>query len=788
MTKESFKRRLGSGRLYIDGAMGTMLLAAGLCPGEKTESRNLSHPETVTAIHRQYIDAGADIITTNTFGLSHEAPENVAPLAAAAMQCAENARRQAGKTGILIAFDIGPTGRLLRPFGDLDMEDAVEMFARPVREAVRLGADVILIETMSDMLETKAAVLAAKENSDLPILVTNAYDGTGKLTTGGSPLAVLAMLEGLGCDAVGVNCSMGPQQLLPVVETYLQNASVPVIVSPNAGLPAVRDGVTVYDLDACGFSDTMVKMAEAGALLLGGCCGTTPDYIRKTVEKTRNIPAAYPTRKTETLISSYTHAVSFDGAPVLIGERINPTGKKKIKEALLAGEDDAILTEGIRQVESGAAVLDVNAGLPGLDEKETLRRLIPKLQSVTDVPLQIDTVDPAALEASLRLYAGKPLVNSVSGSEDSMRTVLPLVKKYGGAVIALTMDESGIPASAEGRLAVARRIVERAEQYGIDRKNIIVDPLTLTVSAEPGAAQVTLEAIKLCRAELGVKTSLGVSNISFGLPARDKLNAAFFTMALGAGLNAAIMNPFSAAMNDAYRASLVLLNADEGCRGYVAYATATAEPSPAPPTEKTQTSLREAIERGLGGAAAALTRDALLVRAPLDLIDGEIVPALSAVGEQFERGKLFLPQLLSAAEAASASFAVIREVLPPKQGGGRRIVLATVKGDIHDIGKNIVGTLLENFGFTVDDLGRDVDPAAVAAAAVGCRLVGLSALMTTTVPAMEETIRRVRAASPGTKIVVGGAVLTADYAAKIGADFYAADAMETVRIAEKVFG
>ncbi|MCQ2424319.1 MAG: homocysteine S-methyltransferase family protein [Clostridia bacterium] len=786
MTKAEFRARLEMGRLYIDGGMGTILLAAGLRPGEKTEAWNVSHSETVTAVHKAYIDAGADVITTNTFGLSHEAPENVAPLAAAAMQCAENARKAAGRD-TLIAFDIGPTGRLLRPFGDLDVEDAVEMFARPVREAVRLGADLIIIETMSDMLETKAAVLAAKENSDLPVLVTNAYDGTGKLTTGGSPLAVLAMLEGLGCDAVGVNCSTGPDELLPIVKEYLENASVPVIVSPNAGLPTVKGGVTVYDLGADAFSDTMIKMAEAGALLLGGCCGTTPEYIRLTVEKTKNIPAAYPTKKTGTLVSSYTHAVSFDGAPVLIGERINPTGKKKIKEALLAGNDDALLAEGIRQVECGATVLDVNAGLPGINEKETLRRLVPKLQSVTDVPLQIDTVDPAALEAALRVYAGKPLINSVSGREDSMRAVLPLVKHYGGAVIALTMDESGIPASAEGRLAVARRIVERAEQYGIDRKDIIVDPLTLTVSAEPEAARVTLEAIRLCREELGVKTSLGVSNISFGLPARDKLNASFFTPARGAGLSAAIMNPFSAAMNDAYRASLVLLGLDEGCRGYVAYATATAEPSAAPQTKETAPSLREAIERGLGGAAAALTRGLLETKQPLDVISEEIVPALSAVGERFEKGTFFLPQLLSAADAASASFAVIREVLPPTGDGARRIVLATVKGDIHDIGKNIVGTLLENFGFTVQDLGRDVDPAAVAAAAVGCRLVGLSALMTTTVPAMEETIRLIRASSPETKIVVGGAVLTADYAAKIGADFYAADAMETVRIAQRVF-
>ena len=442
MTKAEFRARLEMGRLYIDGGMGTILLAAGLRPGEKTEAWNVSHSETVTAVHKAYIDAGADVITTNTFGLSHEAPENVAPLAAAAMQCAENARKAAGRD-TLIAFDIGPTGRLLRPFGDLDVEDAVEMFARPVREAVRLGADLIIIETMSDMLETKAAVLAAKENSDLPVLVTNAYDGTGKLTTGGSPLAVLAMLEGLGCDAVGVNCSTGPDELLPIVKEYLENASVPVIVSPNAGLPTVKGGVTVYDLGADAFSDTMIKMAEAGALLLGGCCGTTPEYIRLTVEKTKNIPAAYPTKKTGTLVSSYTHAVSFDGAPVLIGERINPTGKKKIKEALLAGNDDALLAEGIRQVECGAAMLDVNAGLPGINEKETLRRLVPKLQSVTDVPLQIDTVDPAALEAALRVYAGKPLINSVSGREDSMRAVLPLVKHYGGAVIALTMDESG---------------------------------------------------------------------------------------------------------------------------------------------------------------------------------------------------------------------------------------------------------------------------------------------------------------------------------------------------------
>ncbi len=777
--------RVKTRRLYFDGGTGSLLQKQGLPAGMAPEERSISHPAEITALHAAYLEAGADIIKTNTFGINPLKYENYTDYLHAAFACAKRAVEQAGHG--YVALDVGPLGRMLEPFGDLPFERAVEAFSAVVREGAKEQPDLILIETMNDSYETKAALLAAKEQSDLPVFVTNAYDAGGTLMTGADPLAMIAMLEGLGADAIGINCSVGPAGMLPLVRTYAHYASVPIIVNPNAGLPSVRDGRTVYDVAPQAFADTMAEIARAGGCILGGCCGTTPEYIARLRERTEQIPYVYPKPKTHTLVSSYTHAVCFDGDPVLIGERINPTGKKLVKQALEQRDYSYILQEGLRQADvAGVQMLDCNAGVPGIDEAEVLSQVIARLQTVTDLPLQIDSTLPAAIERSARIYNGKPLINSVNGSQQSMNAVLPIVKKYGGAVIALTMDEDGIPESADGRFAIARRIVERAAEYGIDRKNIIADPLAMTISAGQQSARIALETVERITAELGIATTMGVSNISFGLPARDPINAAFFTLALGKGLSSAIVNPFSEPLMQAYRAYRALTAYDRECMDYIA-ALDEGERPPVP--EKGQTlSLADAIERGMSDAAEQSAHAMLQNCQPLELINREVVPALNRVGEAFEQKRAFLPQLLMSADAASRAFAVIREHMPPTEGDGDRVVLATVKGDIHDIGKNIVKALLENFGFSVIDLGRDVPPERVVEAARGCSLVGLSALMTTTVPAMEKTIHLLHAAYPGIQVVVGGAVLTQEYADSIGADYYSKDAMETVRIAQKIFG
>lgn len=784
MEKQALLSKIKQQRLYFDGGMGTLLQAAGLPAGVSPETWNLSHPEIITDIHHQYIEAGANFITTNTFGLAQKAPEDIVKLAAAAMNCARSA---VAGTDTLVAFDIGPIGKLLEPFGDFPFEDAYAAFVRCALAAKENGADLILIETMNDALETKAALLAVKDTTDLPVIVSNAYDGSGKLVTGATPHAMIAMLEALGADVIGVNCSLGPKLLKPVIEDYVRFSSLPIIVSPNAGLPEYRDNRTVFSISADTFAQEMTEIAAMGVQILGGCCGTTPLFIQSMKEATRNLPYRLPEIKEETVVSSYTHAVTIGQCSRLIGERINPTGKKAIQAALRAKDDDAILSEGLRQAEFGVDLLDVNAGLPDIDEVETLGRLIAKLQGVCDLPLQIDTANPAALEKALRIYAGKPLINSVNGKKESMASVFPLAKRYGAAVIALTLDEDGIPNTPEARLEIAKKIVATAADYGIPKKDIIVDPLALTISSDQNSAQITLKAIQLIKKELGVPTSLGVSNISFGLPARDCVNAAFFSNALYAGLDLAIMNPFSEAMRNAYDASLALLGYDPNFSRYIANhaAVSTAATASAP---KSTLTLKEAVMKGLAKVAAEATRTSLEAGcAPLSLIETELVPALNAIGTEYEQGKAFLPQLLTAAEAASASFAVIKEVLPPKEQNHQKVVLATVKGDIHDIGKNIVRVLLENFGFDVLDLGKDVSPETIAQNAQGCPLVGLSALMTTTVPSMETTIKLLRQVSPETKIVVGGAVLNQECADRIGADFYAADAMQTVRIAQAIY-
>ncbi len=775
---------LKSKRLYLDGGTGTMLQKRGLQPGEGTEEWSITHPQEIIRLHREYLAAGSDIFCTNTFSVNCLKQKNFEEYITAAFDCAKKARE--GFENKFIAFDVGPTGRLLKPLGDLDFETAVEVFAKNIRLAANLGADLIMIETMNDLYETKAAVLAAKETCDLPIFVSNAYGEDGKLMTGADADTVITTLTSLGVDAIGMNCSFGPDKMLPVVRKYAELSPLPIIVKPNAGLPKIQDGKTVFDIDSEHFGEIMTGIATVGGTILGGCCGTTPDHIKALFANTHTLPCPERTVQKRTVISSYTHTVEFGETPVLIGERINPTGKKKIKEALRQKDYNFILNEGIRQVDSGVQLLDVNAGLPEIDEVEALSTIVFELQSITDTPLQIDTTNPVALERSMRIYNGKPLVNSVNGKQESMDAVFPLVKKYGGAVIALTIDENGIPETAEGRLAVAEAIVKEAQKYGIDKSDIIVDPLTLTVSSDPKSAGVTIESVKLIREKLGVCTSLGVSNISFGLPERDRINSVFFTMCLQAGLDAAIMNPFSDGMMTAYHSFKALTEKDENFQEFIAFAELGSQTATVVHETK-DPDLKTAIIKGLKDSAAEVTAKMLETADPMALISEQIVPALNEIGTAYEQKKAYLPQLLIAADAASAAFAVIKERLPSSADESKKIVIATVKGDIHDIGKNIVKVLLENYGFYVVDLGRDVAPETVVTAAKGAKMVALSALMTTTVPAMEETIRLLRKQTPETKIMVGGAVMTKTYADMIGADFYGKDAMDAVRIAQKVF-
>lgn len=783
--------------LYLDGGMGTLLQQRGLRAGEAPEGWNLTHPDAVQEIHRAYFDAGSHVVSANTFGANalRYAPDELERIVAAALdnvRAAREASRAAQEK--FVALDIGPTGRLLRPFGDFDFEDAVRAFAAAVRLGVKHGAELILIETMNDSYETKAALLAAKENSDLPVFVSNAYGADGKLMTGATPAAMVAMLEGLHADAIGANCSFGPRQLSGVVEALLACASVPVLFMPNAGLPRSVDGRTVYDVGPEDFAQEVAALVARGVRVAGGCCGTTPAHIEALVRRCGGLDPAPATHKKTACISSYTHAVCFGGAPVLIGERINPTGKKRFQQALRERDIGYVLQEGIRQQEAGAHVLDVNVGLPDVDEPALLCDVVCELQAVVDLPLQIDTSNPVAMEAALRRYNGKALLNSVNGKRESLHSVLPLARKYGALVVALTLDEDGIPATADGRVRIAEKILRAATAYGLGPEDLLFDPLAMTVSADPGAALVTLEAVRRIASELGCHTSLGISNVSFGLPARDAVNATFFACALENGLSAAILNPHSADMRRVYYAFRVLHGQDADCADYIAFAAGEpARPAAGTVAKETETTLRRAIEKGLRERAGELTLALLRETEPLELVKGEIIPALDVVGQGFERGTVYLPQLLMSAEAAKSAFERIRVALSAQRTPGParcRVVLATVHGDIHDIGKNIVKLLLENYGFAVTDLGRDVPPERVAEEVVRLRapLLGLSALMTTTVPAMEETIRRVHTAAPWCRIVVGGAVLNEAYAARIGADRYAADAMETVRYAEEVDG
>lgn len=782
---------LKESRLYFDGGMGTLLQARGLKAGERPEEWNLTHPDIITEIHLEYLKAGSNIISANTFGANPLKAENYAELVAAAMKNAKEAIEQfdGDREKCFVALDIGPTGKMLEPLGDLAFERAVEAFRKVAREGEKNGADLIIIETMNDSLETKAAVLGAKEGSSLPVFVSNVFDERGKLMTGADAKAMIAMLEGLGVDAVGMNCSLGPKQMLPVIADYVKYSSLPVTVSPNAGLPRSEKGKTVFDVDKEEFSDIMAEIASMGVTILGGCCGTTPEYIKRTVEKTKDIPFVKPTEKNYTFVSSYTHAVEIGGEPVLIGERINPTGKPKFKDALRRGDIDYIVTEGVKQQEKGVHILDVNVGLPEIDEDKMLCDSVKALQAVLDLPLQLDSVRASSLEKAMRLYNGKPLINSVNGKEESMKQILPLVKKYGGVLIALTIDEKGIPDTAEGRLKIARKIVLECEKQGIDRKNIIVDPLAMAVSSDKNSGNVTLQSVELIKKELGVKTSLGVSNISFGLPQRDVANSFFFALALERGLDCAIMNPNSVAMMQAYHSFKALKGLDEGCGDYIAFAAEneiTAVKKAAAQKEESADDLVYAIVKGMREPAFEKAKALLEAEDPMTVINEKIIPALDEVGVGFEKKTVYLPQLLMSAEAASRAFEAVKAKMGDKKGESRgKIVIATVKGDIHDIGKNIVKVLLSNYGFEVIDLGKDVAPEAVLEAVKqsDAKIVGLSALMTTTVEAMKDTVELLKKEAPEVKTIVGGAVLTPEYAEMIGATYYARDAMDTVRIA-----
>ena len=784
-------------RLYFDGGMGTLLQARGLKAGELPEMWNITHPNVIKDIHLAYLEAGSNIITTNTFGANCLKFDNLEEIIKAAVTNAKNAIAafDGDKDKCFVAFDMGPLGKMLEPLGDMKFEEAVEVFRQSAVLGEKYGADLVIIETMNDSYETKAAVLACKENTSLPVFVSNVFDENKKLMTGADPMAMIAMLEGLGADAIGMNCSLGPKQMAQVAKIYAEYASIPVCVSPNAGMPRTENGKTVFDVSVDEFADIMREIALMGVSVLGGCCGTTPEYIRKTVDKTKDIPYTVPSNKNITMVSSYTHAVEIGRVPTLIGERINPTGKPKFKQALREHNIGYIINEGIAQQEKGVQILDVNVGLPEIDEDEMLTTAVKELQSVLDLPLQLDSVKASSLEKAMRVYNGKPLVNSVNGKQESMDAILPLVKKYGGCVIALTIDESGIPDTAEGRCAIAEKIIRECEKYGIDKKEIIVDPLAMTVSSDDNSGKITLESVKLIKERLGVKTSLGVSNISFGLPRRDEVNSIFMSLAFNMGLDCAIMNPYSVAMMQSYYTYMALLGMDEGCMKYIDFASniktdTTAQYTVEKANVQYESQLQRAIIKGIKNEAYSYAKESLSEKKPLEVINSEIVPALDEVGRCFEKKTMYLPQLLMAAEAASKAFEAVKESMGDSSGKSKgKIIVATVKGDIHDIGKNIVKVLLENYGYDVIDLGKDVAPEDVVTAAKehNVRLVGLSALMTTTTEAMAETVAMLKKDCPDTKTMVGGAVLTQEYADMIGADFYAKDAMEGVRIAESLF-
>ena len=821
-----FLDALKDGYIFLDGSMGTLLqsfqaMDDSRAPWKVPEELNITDPDLICRIHTQYLDAGSTVILTNTFGGSRcklaEHGYDATDIVTRAVTIARKAA--SAYKGRYVALDIGPTGKLLEPMGNLTFDEAYESFAEMARAGEKAGADLVVIETMSDLYELKAAILAVKENTKLPVLASATFQDNNRTLTGADPATAVATLEGLGADAVGFNCGGDLAHARALTEEFLKYASVPVLVEPNAGIPVIENGKTIFKVEPSEFAETLAYCASLGARVLGGCCGTTHAHIAAMIAscgKTKPIPT---TAKNATVVTSWCKAVEIGKGPVVIGERINPTGKKKFREALLANDLDYILAEGQSQIDAGAHILDVNVGLPGIDEGAVMLRAVKALQRTYPVPLQIDSSEPSVLEKALRYYNGKPLVNSVNGKRAVMEEVFPIVKKYGGVVVALALDESGIPATAEGRLAVAKKIVETAESHGIDRKNVIVDTLTLTVSSQQKEAMETVRAIPLVKKELGVCTVLGVSNISFGLPQRELVNSVFFGAALNSGLDACIINPLSAQMMSVYRSYRALAGLDENCLEYIdVYANASpvapainalpasgAQGAAGSPGDSSthgsavkaptgdQDDLRTIIVGGLRDKSRAAAAKLLATKTPVEIIDNYIVPALDEVGRDFEKGIKFLPQLLLSADTVAKAFEVIKEHLEKtgaKSEPKGKIVIATVYGDIHDIGKNIVKAMLENYGYTVIDLGKDVPVETVIETIRREKpgVVGLSALMTTTVTNMEKTIARIKEEKFPVRIMVGGAVLTGEYAKRIGADFFGRDAMASVNIAKEVFG
>ena len=788
--------------MILDGTMGTVLQSRGLKPGGVPELLNLEQPELLMGVYRDYIAAGSDVIYANTFGANalklSRTGRSVREIVTAAVALA---REAAAGTGVRVALDVGPLGELLEPMGTLPFERAYELFREVALAGAEAGADLAVIETMTDLYETKAALLAVKENTALPVLVTMSFEASGRTFTGCTVASMAHTLTGLGADAIGLNCSLGPDKLAPLLRELCENTPLPVIAKPNAGLPDPVDGH--YDMDAAAFADCLAPLTGAGVGVFGGCCGTSPDYVRAVAERVRGRTISARAPRRESFVCTPVTPLRIDGVRV-IGERINPTGKKRFQQALLENDLDYILDVAAAQEDAGADILDINVGYPGVDEAAMLPRVVKALQGTVSLPLMLDSSNAAALEAGLRVYNGKAAVNSVNGDADVLERVLPLIKKYGASVVGLTLDKNGVPQTAEERFAIAERILNAALSHGIPREDVWIDCLTLTVSAQQEQARETLRALRMVRERLGLQTVLGVSNISFGLPNRPLVTRTFLVEALHAGLTLPILNPNQRELLDAVAAFRVLSGEDESCRAYIErfadWQPPQSAPGPAaaprPAEQKGETGekrdpLDEAIVRGLRAEAAALAREALKTGDELSIVDGHLIPALDRVGEGYEKGRVFLPQLLSAAQAAQAVFEVLRESAAEKGTQSVRrgtLLVATVRGDVHDIGKNIVKTVLENYGFDVLDLGRDVAPERIADAVreKGVRLVGLSALMTTTLPAMEETVALLRKLPDPPKTFVGGAVVTPEYAARIGADYYAKDAKESVEIARQV--
>ncbi len=803
----SIRDLLGKKLLFFDGAMGTMLQKNGMKSGEIPETLNLSRPELLTKIHSEYLEAGADIITTNTFGAnplkSDEMGASLELVIASAIELARKACVQYStpKKPRFVAFDMGPTGHLMEPIGDLSFDECYNQYSKIAKMAEKYGADLIIIETMSDTYEAKAAVLAVKENTNLPVFLTMTFDETGKTLTGADIDVVSAMFEGLRVDCIGINCGLGPDQIAKLMERFAELSSIPIMAQPNAGLPKIVDGKTIYDVHPDDFAADCYKIAKLGASVLGGCCGTTPDYIRALVNKCSDCTPIVE-EKNHTVVASYSKAVYFGNGPVIVGERINPTGKKKFQQALRDNNIDYILNAAFEQQEAGAHILDVNVGLPEIDECAVMEEAVKALSSALNLPLQIDSSDPVTIENTLRHYNGKPMVNSVNGKQEIMESIFPIVQKYGGVLVGLCLDEDGIPPQAEQRFEIAKKIASRAAEYGIKPKNLVMDALTLTISAQQKESAETIKALKMIKEKLGIHTCLGVSNISFGLPRRELVNSTFFALAMNNGLDACIINPCNDSMINTYRAFRALACYDENCVEYISrYAGTKAQTTVVSASGSAQdadggekkSKLFDIIVKGLKDNSYNETTEMLKSTQPMDIINNELIPALDYVGKQFEKGIMFLPQLMMSAETVKNSFDAIKAYITAsgtKQESKGKILIATVKGDIHDIGKNIVRVLLENYGYDVYDLGKDVPPETIVKELIenDIHLCGLSALMTTTVVSMEDTIKAIRAAGLDTKVFVGGAVLTQEYADMIGADNYSKDALGAVNYANEVFG